>query len=64
MVRLPLTFLPPTKPQLQLILYLESPSDWDMPYEHMEFAISVWKGNFFNHLVGKCFSYHLSVRFD
>jgi hypothetical protein len=27
-------------------------TDWDMPHEHLKYAVDVWKGHFFNRLVG------------
>lgn len=30
----------------------DPPTDWDMPHEHIKYAIDVWKGHFWDHLVG------------
>ncbi|KAL7342863.1 glycosyl transferase family 64 domain-containing protein [Rhodotorula toruloides] len=30
----------------------DPPTDWDMPHEHIKYAVDVWKGHFWDHLVG------------
>lgn len=31
---------------------LDLSTDWDMPHEHIKYAVDVWKGHFWSHLVG------------
>ncbi|GAA5852127.1 hypothetical protein JCM8547_000166 [Rhodosporidiobolus lusitaniae] len=37
---------------IQYSCIINMDDDWDMPYEHLQYAVDTWKGHFFNHLVG------------
>ncbi|KAI8830248.1 exostosin, partial [Chytridium lagenaria] len=39
-------------PELTTDCVVSMDDDWDMPHDHITFAIQLWQAQFFNHIVG------------